>query len=74
MFGRRRFYAIHKEAKTIVIQAAVRAFIAKQKYQKVMRGIVKLQGHVRRKAAKKELKRLKVFSILLISIVFQNFG
>lgn len=60
MFGRRKFYAVHKEARTVIIQAAVRAWIARQRYEKTMRGIVKLQGHVRRKAAKKELKRLKV--------------
>ena len=66
MFGRRRFYAVHKEARTIVIQAAIRAYVARKKYKKVMRGIIKLQGHVRRKAAKKELKRLKVWSIAKI--------
>ncbi len=73
MFGRRRFNKIHKEARTIVIQAAVRAYIARQKYKKTMRGIIKLQSHVRRKAAKKELKQLKVRSQLLHNTEVQKY-
>ena len=34
--------------------------MARQRFVKVLRGIVKLQSLVRRAAAKKELKRLKV--------------
>ncbi len=60
MFGRRKFYAVQMEAKTVVIQTYMRAYLVRMQYKKVMRGIIKLQAHVRRRAAKRELKRLKV--------------
>ncbi len=60
MFGRQKHFALLVESKTIIIQKRVRGWLARRRYQKVRYGFIKLQGHVRRRAAKRELKRLKI--------------
>ena len=59
-FSRQKYLALRVEAKTIVIQAAIKGYIARKKYVAMINGFIKLQAHVRRRAAKKELKQLKV--------------
>lgn len=44
----------------------MRAYLARRKFEKVRRGIVLLQAHVRRRAAKKVFKELKVKFIIII--------
>lgn len=48
------------EYKTTVIQAKIRSYLARKRFKTVMYGVVKIQGHFRRRKAKAELKRLKV--------------
>jgi len=59
-FGRQRFIELRANVRATTIQRIVRGWLARRRYNKVRRGIIKLQAHVRRHAAKKELKRLKV--------------
>ena len=60
MAGRLEFLKVKANAKAIVIQRYVRGWLARTRYQKFLRGLVLLQSHVRRRAAKKQLKILKV--------------
>jgi myosin-5 len=60
IFGRQRFIELRANVKAVAIQRIVRGWLARRRYMKVRRGFIKLQSHVRRIAAKKELKRLKV--------------
>ena len=59
-FGRQHFIELRANVRATTIQRIVRGWLARRRYNKVRRGIIKLQAHVRRRAAKKELKRLKV--------------
>ena len=59
-FGRERFIELRANVRATTIQRIVRGWLARRRYNKVRRGIIKLQAHVRRHAAKKELKRRKV--------------
>ena len=59
-FGRRDFQRRLYEHKTRIIQCSIRGFLARKRYKKVMYGIVKIQGHYRRRKAKAQLKILKV--------------
>ena len=56
------------EHRAVTIQKMVRSYLARKRYKRVMRGIVLLQSHYRRRKAKKELKHLKVSSVEIISI------
>ena len=60
VFAQQQFMKTQSEAKAIVIQKYIRTYLARKRYEMVRRGIIKLQAHVRRRAAKKELKKLKV--------------
>ena len=73
-FGRLAYTDLRRQAKVLIIQRTVRGWMARQQYHRVIRGIIKLQGHVRRKKAKRELKKLKVererrYSILVSDII-----
>jgi len=59
-FGRQQFIEMRANVRATTIQRVVRGWLARRRYNKVRCGIIKLQAHVRRRAAKKELKRLKV--------------
>lgn len=59
-FSRRQYLAMRVEKKTIIIQAAIKGWVARKRYNTMIQGFIRLQAHVRRRAAKKELKRLKV--------------
>lgn len=65
-FGRQQFIELRANVRATTIQRIVRGWLARRRYHKVRRGIIKLQAHVRRHAAKKELKRLKVCSCLFV--------
>ena len=60
MFARRLYAQKLRISKSIIIQKSIRGWLQRRKFQRVMHGIVLLQSHVRRRAAKRELKRLKV--------------
>jgi myosin V len=60
IFGRQHFIELRANVKAIAIQRIVRGWLARRRYKKVLKGFIKLQAHVRRIAAKKELKKLKV--------------
>ena len=60
LFGRHRFIELRANVKAVAIQRIVRGWLARRRYVKMRTGFIKLQAHVRRIAAKKELKRLKV--------------
>lgn len=62
VFGRERFISMRANAKAVIIQRHVRGWLARIRYRKVRHGFIMLQAHVRRHAAKKELKKLKVSS------------
>lgn len=59
-FGRMLFKQELHEHRAITIQKMVRSYLARRRYKRVMRGIVLLQSHYRRRRAKKQLKVLKV--------------
>ena len=59
-FGRQQFNNLRRENKVMVIQRTVRGWMARRHYQRTIRGIIKLQSHVRRKKARRELTKLKV--------------
>ena len=60
LLARRNHVDMLRNAKAKVIQKFARGYLVRQRYQRVLRGIIKLQSHVRRRRAKKELKQLKV--------------
>ena len=62
-FGRREFERRLHAHRAVVIQRYARGWIARVRYHRVIRGIVKLQSHFRRRQAKKELKKLKVSTV-----------
>lgn len=66
-FGREQFLSLRANSKAVIIQRHVRGWLARVRYRKVRRGFIMLQAHVRRHAAKKELKKLKV---ILYSFLF----
>ena len=59
LFGRQHFIALRSDAKARVIQRHVKGWLARRRYAKMRRGFIMLQAHVRRHAAKKQLKQLK---------------
>lgn len=67
-FGRMLFKKELHEHRAVTIQKMVRSYLARKRYKRVMRGIILLQSHYRRRKAKKELKHLKVSSVEIISI------
>ncbi len=46
--------------KATIIQAHVRGWLARKRYKKILRGIVQLQAHVRRRQTRKIFKSLKI--------------
>ena len=60
MFARQQFAEIRYNTKAVVIQCYMRGWLARRRYRKMVRGIILLQSHVRRRAAKRQLKQLKV--------------
>merc|ERR1712002_497008 len=48
------------ESSALIIQKYIRGWEARKKYNKFIRGLILLQAHVRRRAAKKQLKQLKI--------------
>lgn len=70
VFAQQQFIKTQSEAKAIVIQKYIRSYLARKHYEMVRHGIIKLQAHVRRRAAKKELKKLKVILILNKDVFF----
>ncbi|VDI51604.1 myosin V [Mytilus galloprovincialis] len=58
-FGRREFEKALHTHRAVVIQRYARGWLARVRYRRVIRGIIKLQGHYRRRKAKKELQKLK---------------
>lgn len=65
IFGRQRFIALRANVKAITIQRIVRGWLARCRFKKALKGFIKLQAHVRRIAAKKELKKLKVCNYIV---------
>jgi len=61
--GRREFERTLHTHRAVVIQRYARGWLARVRYRRVIRGIVKLQSHFRRRQAKKELKKLKVSTV-----------
>lgn len=59
-FGRRDFRRRLYEHKTKIIQARIRGYLARKQYKRVMYGIIKIQGHYKRRKARAQLKILKV--------------
>ncbi|VDI30913.1 Hypothetical predicted protein, partial [Mytilus galloprovincialis] len=59
-FGRREFEKALHTHRAVVIQRYARGWLARVRYRRVIRGIIKLQGHYRRRKAKKELQKLKI--------------
>ena len=70
-FGRQHFVELRANVRATTIRRIVRGWLARRRYHKVRHGIIKLQAHVRRHAAKKELKRLKV-SVCSVAEVIQT--
>ena len=68
-FGRCNFQRRLYEHKTTIIQSSVRTYLARQRFKKVLYGIVKIQGHFKRRKAKAELKQLKVsYTIYVLKV------
>lgn len=74
MFGRRAFQkALHTHRATL-IQRFVRGWLARVRYRRVIRGIVKLQSHYRRRKAKTQLRILKVCTLKIVFYIIINEG
>ena len=65
MWGRQHFTDVLREKRATTIQRYCRGWQARTWYGKTRRAIILLQCCVRRMAAKKELKQLKVCSLYL---------
>lgn len=53
---------IQKNVKATIIQSYVRGWLQRIRYRKILRGIVLVQAHFRRKKARKMYKLLKIES------------
>ena len=51
-----------QHVKATFIQAHVRGWLARRRYKKIMRGIILLQAHYRRRKARKSYKIMKIES------------
>lgn len=60
LFGRQKFNQLRAERKAIVVQKHIRGWLQRKRYKTVIKGITLLQAHVRRRAAKKLFKQLKI--------------
>ena len=60
LFGRQKFNQLRAERKAVYVQKHIRGWLQRKRYKTVIRGVTLLQAHVRRRAAKKQLKQLKV--------------
>ena len=58
--ARKQFVELRRERAAVRIQARVRGFLAKKNYERDLRRVVICQNLVRKYAARKELKKLKI--------------
>ena len=69
LIGRQQFTSLCTTIKVLAIQRYVRGWLARRHYKRVIKGIILMQGHVRRRMAKRLLKQMKVRSSV-IQLIF----
>lgn len=70
LLGKKNFHNLTTTMRVATIQRCIRGWLCRRKYRRVVRGVTKMQGLVRRMIAKRKVKMLKVIcSVNIIQTV-----